>query len=53
MVADQPLVLYESDRKIGKKEMDDLSDRWHAKRKGRTFAGKEISLSDYLQQDIK
>lgn len=53
MIADQPLVLYESDRKVGRKEMDDLSDRWYKKRNGKTLAGKEVSLGDYLRSDIE
>ena len=52
MTVDQPLVVYPKDsstpKKHTKKEMDDMYDRWEAKRNGSTMAGKKISLGDYL-----
>ena len=58
MVADQPIVVYpKTKNECGpknhtKKEMDDMYERWAAKKNGSTLAGKKISLGDYLNNKI-
>lgn len=53
MTIDQPLVVYPKDddnkpKEHTQKKMDDFYERWAAKKKGTTLAGKKISLGDYL-----
>lgn len=61
MVIDQPLVVYpksekhnaDGSKKHTLKEMDDLYDRWAAKKeKEGSIVGKKISLNDYLNNKI-
>ena len=52
MTIDQPLVVYPKDEskpvERSKKNMDDMYERWAAKKNGSTLAGKMISLVYYL-----
>lgn len=52
MTIDQPLVVYPKDEskpvEHSKKNMDNMYERWAAKKNGSTLAGKKISLGDYL-----
>ena len=52
MTIDQPLVVYPKDEskpvEHSKRKMDDMYERWAAKKNGSTLAGKKISLGDYL-----
>ena len=56
MTIDQPLVVYPKDEskpvEHSKKNMDDMYERWAAKKNGSTLAGKKISLGDYLNNKI-
>ena len=57
MTIDQPLVVYPKDddnkpKEHTQKKMDDFYERWAAKKKGTTMAGKKISLGDYLSNKI-
>lgn len=54
MICDQPCIVSRKDNDDddithSKKEMDSLSDRWHAMRKGKSMVGETISLGDYLR----
>lgn len=58
MVSDQPLIVYKKEKKCNadgsvkhtKKEMDDLYDRWAARKAAEgSMAGKKISLSEWLR----
>ena len=33
-------------------ELNDITDAWQRKRKGRTVAGQTVSLSDFLQEKM-
>ena len=52
MAVDQPLATCprekDGEKKHSKEEMDDMYERWAAKKNGSTLAGKKISLGDYL-----
>lgn len=49
MLIDQPFVSYKKkDAKHSKKEMDELREAWEKKRAGRSYAGKKVSLNDFL-----
>ncbi len=58
MVADQPLVVYRSrktnadgSKKHTLKEMDDLYDRWAAKKeKEGSVVGQKINLNEYMKK---
>ena len=61
MVADQPLTVYPKDKKRDKdgnvkhtlKEMDDLYDRWAAKKeKEGSVVGQKINLNDYMNNKV-
>lgn len=59
MMADQPLVVYpksdnDKPKEVSQKSMDNLYERWAAKRKetGGIKKGEKISLSDYLNNKI-
>ncbi len=61
MIADQPLVVYPKTEKKNAdgskrhtlKEMDDLYDRWVAKKeKEGSVVGQKINLNDYLRNGI-
>nr|DAG40132.1 MAG TPA: hypothetical protein [Caudoviricetes sp.] len=56
MIADQPLVIYpksnEEENEPTRQDMDDLAERWAAKRKGSTMKGQEVNLADYLNNKI-
>lgn len=58
MVSDQPLIVYKKEKKRNadgsvkhtKKEMDDLYDRWAARKAAEgSMAGKKINLSEWLR----
>ena len=56
MTIDQPLVVYPKDDnkpvEHSKKKMDEMYERWVAKKNGSTLTGKKISLGDYLNNKI-
>lgn len=61
MVADQPVISYKSDKKnersmFGSRdevnEMDDLTEAWKKKRNNKSYAGKRISLNDFMTNKI-
>lgn len=59
MIADQPFVSYDSDKKKPKEkkhtaeEMRRLSERWLASRGGTSYAKQEINLDDYLGSKVE
>lgn len=61
MIADQPLVVYPKAKRLNAdgskkhtlKEMDDLYDRWVAKKeKEGSLVGEKININDYLNNKI-
>lgn len=56
MIADQPLVVYpkskDEKKEPTRQNMDDLAERWAAKRKGSTMKGQTVNLADYLNNKI-
>lgn len=58
MAVDQPLVVYPKDKdraaKHSKKKMDDVYERWVAKKhKENSVVGEQISLTDYFKNTVK
>ncbi len=56
MIADQPLMVYpkskDEENEPTRQNMDDLAERWAAKRKGSTMKGQTVNLADYLNNKI-
>lgn len=59
MVIDQPVISYKTEKKksmmASRKEaaeLDALTEAWENKRKGKSLAGKELSLSEFMKQKV-
>lgn len=55
MVIDQPIIVYTKDngnKHASKSEIDELTEAWEKKHKA-SRVGREISLNDYFNNDIK